>query len=37
MKKVNEIKLGGTYCIDWAGTQHIVNAQSIEKSDEATY
>ena len=35
MKKVNEIKIGGTYCIDWEGTQKIVNVKSIEKSDES--
>ena len=35
MKKVNEIKIGGTYCIDWEGTQQIVNVKSIEKSDES--
>ena len=32
MKKVNEIKIGETYCIDWEGTQRIVNVKSIEKS-----
>ena len=37
MKKVNEIKIGETYCIDWEGTQQIVNVKSIEKSDESTY
>ena len=37
MKKVDEIKIGGTYCIDWEGTQQIVNVKSIEKSDESTY
>ena len=38
MKKVNEIKIGGTYCIDWKGAQQIVNVKrSIEKSDESTY
>ena len=37
MKKVNEIKIGGTYCIEWEGTQQIVNVKSIEKSDESTY
>ena len=35
MKKVNEIKIGGTYCIDWEGTQKIVNVKNIEKSDES--
>ena len=37
MKKVDEIKIGGTYCIEWEGTQQIVNVKSIEKSDESTY
>ena len=37
MKKVDEIKIGGTYCIDWEGIQQIVNVKSIEKSDESTY
>ena len=34
MKKVNEIKIGGTYCMDWKGIQQIVNVKSIEKSNE---
>ena len=37
MKKVDEIKIGGTYCIELEGTQQIVNVKSIEKSDESTY
>ena len=37
MKKVDEIKIGGTYCIERERTQQIVNVKSIEKSDESTY
>ena len=37
MKKVDEIKIGETYCIELEGTQQIVNVKSIEKSDESTY
>ena len=37
MKKVDEIKIGGTYCIDWEGAQRTVNVKSIEKSDESIY
>ncbi len=37
MKKVDEIKIGRTYCIELEGTQKIVNVKSIEKSDESTY
>ena len=37
MKKVDEIKIGETYCIELEGTQQIVNVKSIEKSDESIY
>ena len=37
IEKIDEIKIGGTYCIDWEGIQQVVNVKSIEKSDESAY
>ena len=37
INKIEDIKIGKTYKIEWEETQQIINVKSIEKCDEPTY
>ena len=37
INKIEDIKIGKTYKIEWEETQQIINVKSIEKCEEPTY